>query len=260
MSTKEICKGIAETVKPFLTVPDVPFSGAWQAGETVYLAMDTDALKIFHRNSNRIKRRRLPVMKPEHYEELPVMDWDGTSLLYSDVNDRFYNNFEEAESDLDEDQTLHDLQLLLCKPEYVPELDSSHCEDVMPDNEELPVEVLDAMDAFNKAIDGIVVSWSPKMVRVRIPEIDESYTKEAAYKVLTSPINQLSHEDAIRVIKAAKQLEEDLQKRVLNMHRGSINTDSFIIYSASSIYIKVASEDNKIVLEHYAQVSDLLNR
>lgn len=108
-------------------------------------------------------------MKPEQYESLPVMDWDGTSLLYSDVNDRFYNDLEEAESDLDEDQTLHDLQLLICKPEYVPELDSSYCELIMPDNDELPVEVLDAMDAFNKAVDGIVVSWSPRLIR---PVID----------------------------------------------------------------------------------------
>lgn len=108
-------------------------------------------------------------MKVESYERLPVMDWDGTSLLYSDVNDRFYNDLEEAESDLDEDQTLHDLQLLLCEPEYVPELDSSYCELIMPDNDELPVEVLDAMNAFNKAIDGIVVSWSPRLIR---PVID----------------------------------------------------------------------------------------
>lgn len=108
-------------------------------------------------------------MKPEQYERLPVVVWDGNSPLHSDVNDRFYNDFEEAESDLDEDQTLHDLQLLICKPEYVPELDSSYCEHIIPDDGELPVEVLDAMNAFNKAIDGIVVSWSPRLIR---PVID----------------------------------------------------------------------------------------
>lgn len=102
-------------------------------------------------------------MNREVYLGLPLVEWDGESPIYSDVNDRFYRDLSEVESDLEEGQEFVDLQLMPTSPEYVRPLDSSYCEDELPDDGYgvLPVEVEQAMDAFNKAVEGIVISWSP---------------------------------------------------------------------------------------------------
>jgi len=102
-------------------------------------------------------------MNIKDYLNLPLVKWDGESPIYSDVTDRIYRDIDEAESDLGEGQTLIDLRLMPTSPEYVTHLDSSYCEDSLPDDGygELPVEVEMAMDAFNKAVEGIVISWSP---------------------------------------------------------------------------------------------------
>ena len=111
-------------------------------------------------------------MKSTEYEQLPLVEWDCVSPLFSYVTDRLYKNLSEAESDLDEGQTLNSLQLMPTRPVYVRPLDSSYCEDELPEDGygELPLEVEQAMDAFNKAVEGIVLSWEPIHKRLRFPD------------------------------------------------------------------------------------------
>ena len=76
-------------------------------------------------------------MNTETFLKLPIVDWDEESPIYSDANNKFYNNILECEQDLDENQNL--LSLLL-----------------------------KAMDEFNKSVDGIIISWYPRNKRIRI--------------------------------------------------------------------------------------------
>lgn len=86
------------------------------------------------------------------------------------------------------------------------------------------------------------------------------YVNSAAYKVLTNPINQISHDDAICILKSSKEIEKELIKKVTDLYGESINTYSFIIYSATITYIKVSSEDDKIILERKLKIVDLLQK
>lgn len=106
------------------------------------------------------------------FSDLPEEEWDGDTPLYSDLNDTYYSDFDEAEGDLEEGQTLQDLKLMPCVPEYVPPLTIDYLEDILPDppHDIIPKEVEDAMDAFNLAVDGIVISWFPKMARIKLHE------------------------------------------------------------------------------------------
>mgnify|MGYP000935104589 CR=1 FL=1 len=107
-------------------------------------------------------------MRLEQFLNLSEMEWDGESPIYSDINDTYYRDLDEAECDLEENQTLEDLQLLACKPEYIRPLDESYCEDILPEDGELPQEVLDAMNEFNQKVEGIIISWYPRMKRIKL--------------------------------------------------------------------------------------------
>ena len=111
-------------------------------------------------------------MKTTEYHKLPLVVWDGRSPLYSIVTDRFYNDLSEVESDLEEGWSVNALMLMPTRPVYVRPLDSSYCEDGLPEDGygELPVEVERAMDAFNKAVEGIVLSWEPIHKRLRFSD------------------------------------------------------------------------------------------
>lgn len=102
----------------------------------------------------------------ERYERMPRQAWDGIGLIYSHITDRYYSDLEAAEDDLQDGQTLADLMLVICKPNYVRELTDEYCCDEMTEDGDLPNEVCAAMEAFNKAVSGIVLSWSPGDVSV----------------------------------------------------------------------------------------------
>lgn len=98
------------------------------------------------------------------YQAMPRTEWDGKVMLYSETTDRFYSDLGEAEDHLDEMEercTLADLRLVICEPNYVRKLDPSDYADDLPEEGDLPDEVHNAIEQFNTAVDGIVLSWSP---------------------------------------------------------------------------------------------------
>lgn len=104
----------------------------------------------------------------ERYEAMPRAEWDGKAMLYSDANEQFYDGPEDAENELEDGQTLADLRLIICKPVYVRPLERDYFEDDMSDESELPAEVEEAMDAFNEAVAGIILSWEPGKTALKL--------------------------------------------------------------------------------------------
>lgn len=96
------------------------------------------------------------------YDAMPKKKWDGEAMLYSFAHEKYLCDLEEAESLLEPGETLDDLRLVICEPNYAKKIDIDHfCDDLAEDEDSLPAALQDAVDAFNKASDGIVLSWSP---------------------------------------------------------------------------------------------------
>jgi len=101
------------------------------------------------------------------WEAMPAAPWDGQATVYSQTLERYYSEPGDAYDDLDDGQTMGDLQLVICRPNYVPQLEGDYCSnEVSDDDEGLPAEVEAAMAAFNQAVAGIVLSWSPGKTRL----------------------------------------------------------------------------------------------
>jgi hypothetical protein len=98
------------------------------------------------------------------YEAMPRAEWDGKAMLYSQALDRWYDSPDDAAENLGEVDgidELSDMRLVICKPVGVRQLESDYCADDMAEDQELPGAIIDAMNAFNKAVAGIIVSWEP---------------------------------------------------------------------------------------------------
>ena len=95
------------------------------------------------------------------YAAMPRAEWDGKALLYSEARDQYYSTPGEAADELEEDQTLADLRLVICEPNHVRQIEPDYCCDDLPEDGDVPDEVYEAIEAFNKAVAGIVLSWSP---------------------------------------------------------------------------------------------------
>lgn len=97
------------------------------------------------------------------YNKKPRMEWDGEAMLYSEVMQDFFIDPESAEVFIDDGQTLADLRLVICEPVYAHPLGSDYCSGDLPDDSDgsLPTEIENAIDTFNKAIAGVILSWKP---------------------------------------------------------------------------------------------------
>ena len=108
------------------------------------------------------------VAQAERYLDMPVAEWDGKAMLYSEVQDWYFSALDEAEGVLEEGQTLADLHLMICEPNYASTLSEDYYCDDMAEDDELPEHIADAITAFNEAVAGTVLSWSPGKYRLKL--------------------------------------------------------------------------------------------
>lgn len=126
----------------------------------------------------------------ERYDAMPKDEWDGVQMLFSQSADKYFSDIDEAYEfaveDLDESEVVDEdnnadrvkwldtLMLVLCEPNRVRSLDSDHfCED-LPEDGDVPSEVEQAVDIFNEAVKGIVLSWSPGKKRLDTSKVYEA--------------------------------------------------------------------------------------
>lgn len=106
----------------------------------------------------------------ERFEVMPEAEWDGKSMVYSDILEKYYSEPEDALDDLPDGGSLSELRLIICEPNYARKIDEDYFCDEMTEDGDLPDEVVSAMIAFNTAIDGITLSWSPGKCRLKLQE------------------------------------------------------------------------------------------
>jgi len=87
-------------------------------------------------------------------------------MVYSEVRDKYYSSPDDAEDTLDEGESLESMRLLLCVPQYTPILEPDYFVDELSEDGEPPDEMVEAMDAFNAAMSGVVLSWIPGEYRL----------------------------------------------------------------------------------------------
>lgn len=101
------------------------------------------------------------------YNALPKERWDGTGMIFSDAKDKYYNDMDEAEDDLDETESLESLRLLICIPNFARTVEEDYWSDDLPEDGELPDGIRKALDELNKAIRELgPISWTPGRVAV----------------------------------------------------------------------------------------------
>lgn len=104
-------------------------------------------------------------------DALPIEEWDGETMIYCESNDKYFNDMEEISEYLeDNDLDAEDLDLYICSPNYAHEISSEIWADYLPeDHEDLPKELQQKLDEFNKFINEskIILSWSPSKVRTK---------------------------------------------------------------------------------------------
>lgn len=96
------------------------------------------------------------------YEAMPRKPWDGQAMLYSEAWDEYFDDPGAAEEALDEGQTLADLRLVICEPNYGRPLDDDYFCDELGEDGHLPVILESAIETFNEALaKAPALSWSP---------------------------------------------------------------------------------------------------
>lgn len=101
------------------------------------------------------------------YLNLPCRDWDGTELIWSEVLNDVFRGPEylvDAAMDLWPAEETTELNLLVypVKPVPCPVIDEcGFFERHLAPDSELPDEVQQAMEAYNNAVEGIVLSYDP---------------------------------------------------------------------------------------------------
>lgn len=74
---------------------------------------------------------------------------------------RYYSDPADAIEDA-ENEGVGEPMLLICEPEYVRPIENDYFQDQLPEDEDdLPCEIAEAMDAFNAAVSGVILSWVP---------------------------------------------------------------------------------------------------
>lgn len=95
----------------------------------------------------------------ERWLAMPRVEYDGKAMLYSQANDKYYSDEDEAVCDLEKGENLNDLQLVICEPNYARQLDADDFD--LPEDGDLSQTIIAAMDEYNAKVKKEIVSWSP---------------------------------------------------------------------------------------------------
>jgi hypothetical protein len=110
----------------------------------------------------------------ERYFEMPLVEYDGKSMIYSQGWDRFFADWDELTDHLfDQPEYPSDaeIQLILCEPIYLHSIDDDYWVDCYPTEAdyELPDDVKDAIDQLNSVLaKAHPSSWEPGSKRLTV--------------------------------------------------------------------------------------------
>lgn len=103
--------------------------------------------------------------------------WDGEAMLFSHKWGTYFSDYNDMEEQLAEHNeheaeypedryTLEQMQIVICEPCYMHQVDSDYWQDCLPEDEcDLPTEMQAALDNLNEVISKQkVASWQPSKI------------------------------------------------------------------------------------------------
>ena len=108
----------------------------------------------------------------ERYNKKDRIEWDGKIPLYSEVADEYFFDSDELDYYREEnDCSIKSLRLVICEPTKLRFLHTDYWEDELPENGELPEDILKAVDKLNELLEcQSLSSWYPGEFAAKIIE------------------------------------------------------------------------------------------
>jgi len=100
----------------------------------------------------------------ERYLNLEKVDWfEGMGPMYSRFCDRYFDSWDEVDDHSEESGIpVEKMQLVVCKPVCLSSIDEDRWADELPEDGELPEDVVIALAELNKVLtEAGAVSWYP---------------------------------------------------------------------------------------------------
>lgn len=100
----------------------------------------------------------------EQYKASKKIEWDLKTPIYSQVHDEYFNGYHDLINCMEELGITdpEKLELFICEPVKLSEIQSDYWADDLPEDGELPSEVEAALEELNTAIcESDPVSWTP---------------------------------------------------------------------------------------------------
>jgi len=99
----------------------------------------------------------------ERYNKMERKEWDGETPLYSDSLNRYFFDFDDiADEFVSHGGSVDSLRLTICEPMYLQQVEEDYFYDDLPEDFELPEDVLSALEELNKTIkEQKPVTWAP---------------------------------------------------------------------------------------------------
>lgn len=107
----------------------------------------------------------------ERWLALPIVVWDEVTPLCIYQDDTYFFGLDEVIDHCEaNDLDIENLQLVVCEPSHLRQIDEDYWEDELPEDGELPTPIQLALDALNKAIEehGDEISWHGGKQRVQL--------------------------------------------------------------------------------------------
>jgi len=114
----------------------------------------------------------------ERYEKKDRKQWDGETPLYSEFIDKYFFDGDDLLDYLYvTEKSSESLRLVICCPIYLSQITEDGFYDDLPEDGELPEDVVKAIDALNDVIrEQEPVSWSPGRYAAEIDVADRRRT------------------------------------------------------------------------------------
>ncbi len=97
------------------------------------------------------------------YASKTKVEWDEKTPIYSEAYDEYFFDADSLRDYLEESEcSAESLRLVLCEPNRFSEVETDHFQDDFNPEEDLPGEILEALNVFNEVIRSqSPASWSP---------------------------------------------------------------------------------------------------
>lgn len=111
----------------------------------------------------------------EKYLQMPEVEWDGETCIYSDAFDKYFFSAEDVLTYMEEEEIDLDTnpRLILCHPNHMTEVDLEQWNDLLPEDRDfedvISKEVQEKIKELNEAIKKCgPISWSPGNKRITL--------------------------------------------------------------------------------------------